>query len=130
MKVLVDSHIFLWALNNPELIGQKSLAILEDADTELLVSSVSIWELGLKYKKQKQPYSIGEMLKGMQELNATFLALEERHLIKFESIALDHKDPFDMLLVAQSETEHSIFMTVDQHVLRSHTRYLIADASK
>lgn len=130
MKVLVDSHIFLWILNNPELIGQKSLAILKENNTELLVSTVSIWELGLKYKKQKQPYSIGEMLKGLRELNAELLILNELHLIKFESIVLDNKDPFDMLLIAQSEVEHSVFMTVDQHILQSHARYLVVDASK
>lgn len=130
MKILVDSHVFLWILNNPEFIGQKSLIILKDNTTELFVSTVSIWELGLKYKKQIQPYSISEMLNGMRELNASLLTLDERHLTKFESITLDHKDPFDMLLAAQSETEHCVFMTVDQHILQSRTRYLIADASK
>ena len=128
MKVLLDSHVFLWALNNPELIGQKSLGILEDKDTQLFVSSVSIWELGLKYKKKKQPYSTSEMLKGVEILNASLLNLEARHLKKFESVNLMHQDPFDMLLVAQSEVEHCIFMTIDQHILRS--SYLVAAASK
>lgn len=112
------------------MIDPKSLAILQDKDTELSVSVVSIWELGLKYKKQKQPYSIVEMLKGFRKLNASLLALDERHLSKFESRDLDHKDPSDILLVAQSETEHSIFMTVDQSVLQSHSKYLVTDVSK
>lgn len=128
MKVLVDSQTFLWALNNPELIGPKSLEILQDKDTELLVSTVSIWELGLKYKKKKQPYSINEMLRGIAAINATLLPLEERHLKKFESIRLLHKDPFDMLLVAQSEAEYCIFITSDRNVLRS--KYPAGDASK
>ena len=130
MKVLLDSHVFLWALNNPELIGSKSIAILQDSDTQLFISAVSVWELGLKYKKGKQPYSITELLDAVQDLNATFLKLEKHHLKKFESIDLEHKDPFDMLLVAQSEAEFSIFMTVDKSILGSKSRYLLADASK
>lgn len=130
MKVLLDSHVFLWALNNPEFIGPKSIAILQDSDTQLLISAVSVWELGLKYKKKKQPYSITELLDAIQDLNATFLKLERDHLKKFENIDLEHKDPFDMLLVAQSEAESSMFMTVDKSILGSQSRYLIADASK
>ncbi|HUC95670.1 MAG TPA: type II toxin-antitoxin system VapC family toxin [Candidatus Saccharimonadia bacterium] len=130
MKVLLDSHVFLWVLNDPELIGPKSLGILQDSDTQLFVSAVSIWELGLKYKKKRQPYSITELLDGVQDLNATFLKLESGHLKKFENIDLEHKDPFDMLLVAQSEAEFSTFMTVDKSILGSQSRYLIADASK
>jgi PIN domain nuclease of toxin-antitoxin system len=130
MKVLLDSHVFLWALNDPELIGPKSLGTLQDSDTQLFVSAVSIWELGLKYKKKKQPYPITELLDGVQDLNATFLKLERSHLKKFENIDLEHKDPFDMLLVAQSEAEFSIFMTADKSILDSQSRYLIADASK
>ena len=130
MRVLLDSHVFLWVLNDPELIGPKSLGILQDSDTQLLISAVSIWELGLKYKKKKQPYSITELINGVQDLNATFLKLERGHLKKFENIDLEHKDPFDMLLVAQSEAEFSIFMTVDKSILGSQSRYLLADASK
>ncbi len=128
MTVLVDSQTFLWVLNNPELIGKKSLEILQDKDTELLVSAVSIWELGLKYKKKKQPYSIAEMLKGIKALNASLLLLEEKHLKKFEFIDLPHKDPFDTLLVAQSEAEHCVFITSDRNILKS--GYPAGDASK
>ncbi len=128
MRILLDSHVFLWALNNPERIGPKSLELIEDAEAELFVSVVSIWELGLKYKKKKQPYSIIDMLTGVKALNARLLPLEERHIKKFESITLAHKDPFDMLLVAQSEAENFLFMTADQHVLSS--KYFIAPAAK
>lgn len=130
MKILLDSHIFLWAINNPELIGPKSMDILEDANSQLLISVVSIWELGLKYKKRKQPYSIKEMLAGVAALNAALLGLGERHIMQFDSVNLAHKDPFDMLLVAQSEAESCIFMTVDPHVLGARSRYQVADASK
>lgn len=128
MKALVDSHVFLWVFNNPELIGPKALEILNDRDTELFVSTVSIWELGLKYKKRKQPYSITEMFKAVKALNASLLTLQEHHLRKFELVSLIHKDPFDTLLVAQSEAEDCTFMTIDQNILRS--KYPAADASK
>lgn len=128
MKLLLDSHVFLWLLNDPEKLGRQTKIMIEDQANDVCVSTVSIWELGLKYKKEKQPYSIIEMLEGVIALQARLLELKEVHLARFERIELPHRDPIDVLLVAQSEAEHGLFLTVDNQILASH--YKAQDAGK
>jgi len=119
MKLLLDSHVFLWLLNDPERLGTRTRQLLELDSSDTCVSVVSIWELGLKYKKVKQPYSISEMLRGVTALQVSLIDLRQEHLARFEKIDLAHKDPFDMLLVAQCEAENGMFLTADSTILRS-----------
>jgi len=128
MKLLLDSHVFLWLLNDPERLGTRTRQLLELDSNEACVSVVSIWELGLKYKKVKQPYSISEMLRGVTALQVNLMDLRQEHLARFEKIDLAHKDPFDMLLVAQSEAENGMFLTADSTILRS--KYNVCDAER
>lgn len=115
--ILLDSHVLIWVINNSERLGPRSRQLL--TTSPVLISVVSIWELGLKHKKGKLPYSVIELLDAVDIMGAKILSLEPSHLQRYESIELLHKDPFDSLLVAQSEVIGGILLTDDKQILQS-----------
>lgn len=125
-KILIDSHMLIWLLYEPEKIGTKTTDIIKAAEL-VYVSTISLWELALKHAKGKLTYSPLELTRGASVLGLQKLAIKDAHLLKLASIRLPHKDPFDTLLVTQSQSENTLFITVDQDILSS--SYNVHDAS-
>ena len=119
MRILLDSHVLLWALNDSDRIGSKATILLEDAANELFVSAASLWELSLKHAKGKLPYGTAELRRGIKLLAITTVPVTVEDISKIGLINLSHKDPFDTLLVAQSITQDMLFMTADTNILSS-----------
>ncbi|HUD07081.1 MAG TPA: type II toxin-antitoxin system VapC family toxin [Candidatus Saccharimonadales bacterium] len=117
-RLLIDSHILVWLLYEPEKISPEAQNLLQVADAVYL-SSVSLWELALKFNKHKLAYSPKELIAGAEELSLDRLSLRDQHILSLDSVELSHKDPFDALLVAQSEAEGCVFMTADSRILDS-----------
>jgi PIN domain nuclease of toxin-antitoxin system len=117
-RLLIDSHILVWLLYEPEKISPEAQNLLQAADAVYL-SSVSLWELALKFNKGKLAYSPKELIAGAEELSLERLSLRDQHILSLVSVKLSHKDPFDALLVAQSEAEGCVFMTADNRILDS-----------
>ena len=118
MRILIDSHVLVWLLNDSRLLGPASRDLLESG-VEVNVSLVSIWELGLKHMNGKLPITINELIDGSEQLGLEMLALRPEHLLRYETVKLTHKDPFDTLLVAQAEQEDCVFLTIDKNILAS-----------
>jgi len=125
--LLLDSNDYLWLLYESNRLGPKTLKRLQAADT-VYVSAACLWELAIKHDKGRLPYSAGELAKGMDALGAELLPIETRHLENLRNIKLPHKDPFDRLLVAQSEAGNCIFITSDKNILQS--KYPARDVSE
>ena len=117
-RVLIDSHVLIWLLYEPDKVSTETQNLIQEADVVYL-SSVSLWELALKFNKHKLAYSPKELILGAKELNLERLSLRDQHILSLERIKLSHKDPFDSLLVAQSEAEESVFVTADNRILDS-----------
>jgi len=106
MKLLLDSHTFLWVLMSPEKLGKKALSAVSDSGNEALVSAVTFWELSMKH-------SLGKLLlKGIspeelpfvaEDAGFTLLPLDPSHAAEYHRLPkLGHKDPFDRMLVWQA----------------------------
>lgn len=128
MNCLLDSHVFLWALNDSQKLGPNTTALLIAQENQLYISTASVWELGLKHLKGKLPYSIDELLEGIEVLGLELIAIEKQDIQTFQNIRLIHDDPFDRLLVAQSQARKMAFVTVDKNILAS--GYQTLDAGK
>lgn len=116
--VLVDSHILLWALNHPERIGAKSREFLQTTKQPIYVSIASFWELALKYRKDKLSYSSKVIMQGATLLGMTVLDIKLEHVqATEESASLAHKDPFDLMLIAQAKTENYQLLSADRAIL-------------
>lgn len=106
MKILLDTHAFLWALIEPDKLSSKTRRLLEDDLTEVMVSAASAWEIATKFRLGKLP-GAKRVVAGYEEalhgLQATQLAMTSDHALKAGSWKVQHRDPFDRMLAAQSE---------------------------
>ena len=117
MKVLIDTHIFLWFYLEPQRIKQKARKFLEDTLTnEIFVSHVSAWEISIKYGigKLKIP-DVPEIWVPDRIRRAGFLHLpiEIQHMLRVHNLPPHHRDPFDRLLISQANVENLTLITED-----------------
>ena len=118
MKILLDTHVFLWLHTDPERLGEH-LKLLEDRRSELLVSAVSSWEIAIKYglgqlalPEPPERY-VPERLRLM---GAKPLAIEHTHALAVAGLPWLHRDPFDRLLVAQAGLLDVPILTADPEI--------------
>ena len=118
-RYLLDTHAFLWATYKPtvhKLSGQ-ARNVLEDPESELFISSVSIFEISNKYRIGKLPEfrPIAEnIMKTLNGLGAKELPLDWERAYLAGSLDWEHKDPFDRMLAAQAQMENMILITCDK----------------
>lgn len=115
MKVLLDSHIALWAMAAPKKLSQQSRKIIENGDTDIYVSSASVWELRLKESrgKLKIPENFETIL---LEENILELPIKWIHSKVSTELPEIHFNPFDRILIAQAITEDLVLVTQDQTI--------------
>ncbi len=120
MRVLLDTHAFLWLNGEPERLGDQ-LAVLEDPRTELLVSAVSSWEIvvknGLGRLALPEPpeHYVPER---MRRIGARGVAIEHSHALAVAALPRLHRDPFDRLLVAQAGLLAVPIVTADPSIAK------------
>ncbi len=116
MKLLLDTHTFIWfAFNAPDL-PLPTRELLEDATTELYFSHASIWEMAIKVSIGKLNFSqkvTALVTAQAQKDGLQLLPINLPHLELIESLPLHHKDPFDRLLIAQSLVENLAIVSID-----------------
>lgn len=118
MNVLIDTHIFLWAVGIEGSLSAKVRKLLEDPDVSIFFSAVSAWEISIKWSKgrlilpERPPEFIGNVMasSGMLHLPIT---LDEASSVADLPIIPHHKDPFDRLLVVQAKANRLRLLTAD-----------------
>jgi PIN domain nuclease of toxin-antitoxin system len=114
MRLLLDTHVLLWAAMDPERLG-RSAQLLLDADQRLL-SAASSWELAIKQGLGK--VDLGTDVRSwigraVAELQLEPLGISVEHAAGVEALPPVHRDPFDRLLVAQARHEGAVLLTAD-----------------
>lgn len=116
MKLLLDTHIFLWWADHPEELSHAALVALEDEANELILSVASVWEMQIKTQmgKLKLSLPLGELVKTQRETNdITISPVALKHVLALDVLPFHHKDPFDRLLIAQSIEEDLTLVSAD-----------------
>lgn len=116
MKLLLDTHTFLWWAHEPEKLSQKAFEACKDDSNDLMLSVVSVWEMQIKAQlgKLKFSSSLEVLIKKQQELNAfRILPVELKHIFELNKLPEPHKDPFDRLLIAQANSEKAFIISAD-----------------
>ena len=116
MKLLLDTHIFIWWADQPEKLSPTALSALEDNANELLLSVVSVWEMQIKIQlgKLKLNLPLKELLENQQKTNdLTVSPVALTHVLALDALPFHHKDPFDRLLIAQGIVEGLTIVTAD-----------------
>jgi len=117
MKVLVDTHTFLWALLHDHRLPSKAKQVLQSGENELVFSLVSLWEIAIKIKTGKLNTIGSSVAYIREEMNAygmQLLPVRYEHVLHLESLPHHHSDPFDRLLIAQAATESLPILTGDK----------------
>jgi PIN domain nuclease of toxin-antitoxin system len=116
MKLLFDTHTFIWWDSQPNKLSQTALALLQDRSNILLLSVVSIWEMQIKLQVGKLILNraLLEIIESQQKINQIeVLPVNLDHVLGLDSLPLIHKDPFDRLLVAQANVENAALVSGD-----------------
>ena len=117
MRLLLDSHVFVWAKAKPEKLSVQARTAIADPDNELFVSVVSAWELWVKHaKKPIAPVLDGGpqiLMAALAESRMALLAIRLEHAAAAAALPLHHRDPFDRMLIAQAMVERLTLVTSD-----------------
>ena len=111
MRVLLDTHLLLWALGSPSKLSKKARQRIDSS--EVFASAASIWEISIKCALGKLEANPAEVMSGIEPAGFTHLPIIGEHAAKVVELPPVHKDPFDRLLVAQAWVEPMILLTDD-----------------
>lgn len=115
MKLLLDTHTFIWWDSNPSRLSQNALALLTNRNNLRLLSLVSIWEMQIKYQLGKLTLNktLEEIITIQKNNFIEILPITVEHILALDSLPIYHKDPFDRLLIAQAKMENAILISCD-----------------
>jgi len=116
MRLLLDTHTFLWAISDEPRLGARSRDLINVEASNVLISHVSLWEIAIKHAMARgdMPLSVAQAMTWAQECGFELLPLDLPHLLTLEQLPLHHRDPFDRLLVAQSIAESLLLVSADR----------------
>ncbi|MBC8953261.1 type II toxin-antitoxin system VapC family toxin [Xenorhabdus sp. PB62.4] len=121
MRYLLDTHILLWYLADPSKLKKEVNELLRDTDNEIYFSAVSIQEIAIKSRLDRSDYSFEPaVIADVAQNDVGFLPLVvtiEHSLSYYELPKVKHRDPFDLMLVAQARYEGMILVTNDEAIL-------------
>jgi len=115
VKALLDTHAFLWAITNDPRLSRKAQQVFTGRN-DLWFSAASIWEIVLKVQRGRLslPTPAGPyVVKRLVENDIECLPITLDHILRLESLPLHHRDPFDRILIAQSQEEKLPLITAD-----------------
>lgn len=118
-EVLLDTHALLWFDTAPERLPERALGLIRDRTRRIYVSSISAWELTIKYRLGKLPEAealLGSYYDSLQTYGFTELPFTGVHALKDRELGSNHKDPFDRALVAQALSEQFVLLSKDPNV--------------
>ena len=115
MRILLDTHLLLWAVGSSKRLPKIARKWLEDSNNEIFFSAASIWEIAIKASLGREDFRVDpfQVLEVMPETGFSELPVKALHTAEVYRLPLIHKDPFDRLLVAQSKTEPMLLLTND-----------------
>ena len=120
MRILLDTHIFLWLIDDDKRLSDRYRQIIHNLDNEIYLSVVSIWECVIKYQIGKLDFSDSPEIYLPQQRKKHLiktLTVDENSIAQLTKLPLLHKDPFDRLIMAQALQHNLIIMTEDKSIL-------------
>ncbi len=119
MRILLDTHVFLWSISDDPRLGPSSRALIANQADQVMLSLASLWEIAIKHGlgRGDMPLSAAQAHGWMQQSGFLLLPLAVQHLMVLEQLPHHHRDPFDRLLVAQALSEPLVLLTADRALM-------------
>ena len=120
MRVLLDTHVLLWALMEPARLSTELREALSDPGHQVMFSSVNIWEIAIKKSLRKPDFAFGPdvVLEAARATRLAELPISADHAARVLTLEPLHHDPFDRLLIAQALCENARLLTADRMIAR------------
>lgn len=120
MKLLLDTHLLLWASDNRPRLSDAARALIEDQDNTLFFSAASLWEVAIKTSRGQPDFRVDARLLRRALLDNDYgeLPVASEHAVAVGTLPPIHRDPFDRLLVAQAQIEGITLLTADPAIAR------------
>lgn len=119
MKILLDTHVFLWWIEDNPQLSDVARAAIEDGAHELFFSAASGWEIAIKSQigKLRLPDNLEQFItEQLFRNNFAVLPIQLSHTLHVHALPLLHRDPFDRILIAQSTIEKMPILTIDSQI--------------
>lgn len=118
MRLLIDTHLLIWAAEGAERLSPEAFALMADQNNPLIFSAASIWEIAIKQTLKRRDFSADASLvrRGLVESGYEELPISAAHAIAVADLPGIHADPFDRMLIAQARTEGLLLLTADQRL--------------
>ena len=126
MRLLLDTHVAIWATRMPQRLSHRVRTAIEDPDNDVFVSVVAIWETAIKFplgRPDGPPFSAFQAIAEFERADFDLLEVRAVHAALVERLPAIHADPFDRLMLAQALVEDLQLVTVDRHLLRYDARF-------
>ena len=118
MRLLLDTHYFLWLVSQPERLSAALRADLASPLSEVYVSTVCVWEIAIKHALGRLQFPMAAMDATMQDAAFIRLPITHAHAITAGALPRLHHDPLDRMLVAQAQIERLTLVTADCAIRR------------
>ncbi len=119
MRILLDTQCWLWMQATPERLSASALEVIEEPESELLLSAASSWEIAIKFALGKLllPVPPGNYVPSrMASSGVRGLPIDHSHALQVATLPPHHRDPFDRLLIAQAQIERLSLLTADRQL--------------
>lgn len=118
MRLLLDTHLLLWAAGQPHRLSPEARALLNDPENRPLFSAASLWEIAIKSGLRRADFRVDARLvrRGLLDNGWEELPVTSAHAVAVAHLPPLHRDPFDRMLLAQAETEGVMLLTGDAMV--------------
>ena len=118
MRLLLDTHLLVWAAGAPERLSSVARDMIEDPGNTLVFSVVSIWEVAIKHGLGRPEFQTDPRVFRQRLMNNSFkeLLITSEHVVGVATLPAIHRDPFDRLLIAQAIAEDLLFVSGDQKI--------------
>ena len=120
MKLLVDTHLLLWAAADSRRLSASARRLINDPANEPLFSAASLWEIVIKNALRRRDFQVNAraLRRALLDNGYGELTIDGRHALAVEALPPIHSDPFDRMLIAQAAVEQITLLTADEAVAR------------
>lgn len=120
MKLLLDTHLLLWAAGEPSRLSKEARNLISDPDNELLFSAASLWEVSIKCGLGRKDFKADPRIlrRGLLDNGYGEILIHSDHVVVLDTLPAIHRDPFDRILVAQAVAEGIELVTTDSQLVQ------------
>ena len=115
MQLLIDTHILIWFLEGNKLLSKSRRQIVADSQNNVFISIASLWEMAIKTSIGKLTLAkpLADVIKQIAAEDIEILPILPEHTLQVSTLPFHHRDPFDRIIIAQSQVENLAVMTDD-----------------